>query len=78
MDTYRKSRPAVPLGIKGESVVAGDHLALFYDTEEEFTNALGFIETGLNGTAHCIVFGISSDTERMLGVSASATGMWST
>jgi hypothetical protein len=68
MHTSRKSRPPVPLGIKGESVVAGDHLALFYDTEEEFTNALGFIQTGLYGTDHCIVFGIPSDTERMLRV----------
>ena len=65
MDTYRKSRPAVPLGIKGESVVAGDHLALFYDTDEEFANTLGFIETGLKGTDHCILFGIPSDTDRM-------------
>jgi hypothetical protein len=68
MDTSRKSRPPVPLGIHGESVVAGDHLALFYDTEEEFTKTLGFIETGLNGTDHCIVFGVPSDTERMLSV----------
>ena len=64
----RKSRPLVPLGIQGESVVAGDHLALFYDTEQEFTNALGFIETGLNGTDHCILFGIPADTDRMLRV----------
>ena len=64
----RRSRPLVPLGIKGESAFAGDHLALFYDTEEEFANALGFIETGLNATDHCIVFGIPSDTERMLRV----------
>ena len=68
MHSSRKSRPLVALGIKGENAVAGDHLALFYDSEEEFTNALGFIETGLNGTDHCIVFGISSDTERMLRV----------
>ena len=68
MHRNRKSRPLVPLGIKEENAVAGDHLALFYDTEEEFRNALGFIETGLNGTDHCIVFGISSDTERMLRV----------
>ena len=68
MLSSRKSRPLVPLGIKEEHAVAGDHLALFYDTEEEFANALGFIEMGLNGTDHCIVFGISSDTERMLRV----------
>ena len=65
MDISRKSRPAVALGIKGESVVAGDHLALFYDTDEEFANALAFIETGLKGTDHCILFGIPSDTDRM-------------
>ena len=64
----RKSRPHVQLGIKGESVSAGDHLALLYDTEEEFDNALGFIETGLNGTDHCIAFGIPADTDRMLRV----------
>ena len=68
MDTSRKSRPSVSLGIKGESVVAGDHLALFYDTDDEFTNALGFIETGLRTTDHCILFGIASDTDRMLRV----------
>ena len=68
MDTNRKSRPAVPLGIKGESVVAGDHLALFYETDEEFANTLGFIEIGLKGTDHGILFGIPSDTDRMLRV----------
>lgn len=55
---------AVPIGIKGESVVAGDHVALFYDTDEEFANSLGFIETGLKGTDLCILFGILADTQR--------------
>ena len=68
MDTQRKFRPAVPLGIKGESVVAGDHLALFYDTDEEFADTLGFIETGLKGTDHGLLVGIPSDTDRMLRV----------
>jgi len=68
MHTHRNSRSSVPLGIKGETVVVGDHLALFYDTDEEFRNTLGFIEEGLHGTDHCILFGIASDTDRMLGV----------
>jgi hypothetical protein len=68
MRTHRTSRPPVVLGIHGESVVAGDHLALFYDTDAEFASALGFIETGLHGTDHCIVFGVPSDTDRMLQV----------
>jgi hypothetical protein len=62
------SRPSVPLGLRGESAAAGDHLALFYDTDEEFAHALGFIETGLRATDHGILFGIHSDTERMLRV----------
>ena len=68
MDSARKFRPSVPLGIRDETVVVGDHLALFYDTDEEFAKALGFIETGLEGTDHGILFGIPSDTERMLRV----------
>jgi hypothetical protein len=68
MHTNRKSRPPLPLGIQGEDVVAGDHLALFYDTDEDFAKALGFIEMGLNGTDHCILFGVPLDTKRMLHV----------
>jgi hypothetical protein len=68
MDTHRKFRRAISLGIKGESVVEGDHLALFYETDEEFANALGFIETGLKGSDHGILFGVPSDVERMLHV----------
>ena len=68
MQISASSRPSVPLGLRGETVAAGDHLALFYDSDEEFTYALGFIETGLRTANHGILFGIPSDTERMLGV----------
>ena len=68
MDTHRKFRRAIPLGIRGESVVEGDHLALFYETDEEFANALDFIETGLKGSDHGILFGVPSDVDRMLRV----------
>jgi hypothetical protein len=68
MDTNRKLRPHIDLGLHDETVAVGDHLAMFYETEEEFATALGFIETGLRGTDHCVLFGIPSDTERMLAV----------
>lgn len=68
MNTSRQSRAPVSLGIHDENVVAGDHLAFFYDTDEEFRSALGFVETGLKGTDHCVVFGIAADTDRMLQV----------
>jgi hypothetical protein len=68
MDTHRKFRRAISLGIRGESVVEGDHLALFYETDEEFANAVDFIETGLKGSDHGILFGVPSDVDRMLRV----------
>jgi hypothetical protein len=68
MQTGRKLRQPVPLGIYGETVATGDHLALFYETDGEFAAALGFIETGLRRGDHCILFGVAEDTDRMLGV----------
>jgi hypothetical protein len=68
MQTLGTDRPSVPLGLRGESAAVGDHLALFYDTDEEFAGAVGFIETGLRATDHNILFGIPSDTDRMLRV----------
>jgi hypothetical protein len=68
MDTNRRSRASVALGIADESVFAGDHLAFFYETEPEFQNAFGFVEIGLRGSDHCILFGIPADTDRMLAV----------
>jgi hypothetical protein len=68
MDTERKRRAQIDLGLHDETVAVGDHLAMFYDSEEEFAKALGFIEMGLRAADHCVLFGIPSDTERMLSV----------
>lgn len=42
METNRKHRPPVSLGIYNETVATGDHLAFFYETEDEFARAFGF------------------------------------
>ena len=68
MQANRKQRPPVALGIFDETVAAGDHLALFYETDAEFTAAFGFVDTGLSNGDHCILFGIPDDTDRMLRV----------
>ena len=68
MDLNRKQRQPVTLGIHNETVATGDHLALFYETDREFAEALGFVETGLSGGDHCILFGIPDDTSRMIVV----------
>jgi len=68
MNENRKSRAAVDLGIADETVFAGDHIAYFYDSDAEFKKAFGFLELGLRGRDHCVVFGIPEDTERSLEV----------
>jgi hypothetical protein len=57
----------VTLGIDDETVFTGDHIAYFYETAQEFQRAFGFLDVGLHGQDHCIIFGIPEDIERALG-----------
>lgn len=66
MDSARKFRAPVILGIRDEIAVTGDHLAFFYESDEEFEEALGFVDVGLRGTDHCMLFGIPDDITRFL------------
>jgi hypothetical protein len=68
MDLTRKSRPSVVLGIEGETVFAGDHIAYFYGSESEFERTFGFFEHGFRQGDHCVYFGISEDIDRALAV----------
>lgn len=68
MDLSRRSRAPVELGISEETVHTGDHIAYFYETDADFERALGFIEVGLKGDDHCLIFGIPEDTDRALAV----------
>ena len=62
----RRTREEVPLGIADDTVFAGDHIAYFYESDEEFKRAFGFLDVGLRGVDHCLVFGIPEDTELAL------------
>ena len=62
----RKDRDAVALGIADDTVFSGDHIAYFYETDQEFERAFGFLDVGLQGRDHCVVFGIPEDLERAL------------
>jgi hypothetical protein len=62
----RRLRPEVTLGIRDETVFAGDHIAYFYETDAEFEFAFGFLDVGLAGNDHCIIFGVPDDTDRAL------------
>jgi hypothetical protein len=62
----RRSRDEIRLGIADDTVFAGDHIACFYETDEEFNRAFGFLDVGLRGEDHCVVFGIPEDVDRAL------------
>ncbi|HWP90604.1 MAG TPA: sigma 54-interacting transcriptional regulator [Thermodesulfobacteriota bacterium] len=49
--------PSVKLGIKDEHVPLHAHVAYFWETDKEFADAVGFLEAGLLGTDHCVIFG---------------------
>lgn len=66
MNENRKRREKVTLGIADESVFAGDHIAYFYENKAEFERAFGFLDVGLRGRDHCVVFGLKEDTDRSL------------
>lgn len=68
MTINRRLRPQVTLGIEEETVFAGDHIAYFYETDAEFQRAFGFLDVGLQGNDHCVIFGIREDTDRSLEV----------
>lgn len=52
-----KDLPAVPLGLATANVPHHAHLAYFWETEQEFAQAVRFLEIGLRGEDHCVIFG---------------------
>lgn len=57
--------PEIPLGITDDVVDLGSHLIYFWQSEEEFSRGVRFLEPGLLGEDHCIVFGHDEATERV-------------
>jgi hypothetical protein len=43
-----------------------DHIAYFWETEEQFNEAVGFLAVGLEKDDHCVVFGYEEANERVL------------
>lgn len=50
-------RGGVDLGIRGESAFPGDHIAYFWETDDDFSAAVRFLEVGLEAGDHCVIFG---------------------
>src|SRR5262245_50030435 len=49
--------PAVSVGIRSEQVPLHSHLAYFWESDKEFADAVAFLEAGLRGQDHCVIFG---------------------
>jgi len=55
----------IPLGITDGVADLGSHLIYFWQSDEEFAQGVRFLEPGLLGEDHCIVFGHDEATQRV-------------
>ncbi|MBC7909142.1 MAG: MEDS domain-containing protein [Pyrinomonadaceae bacterium] len=56
---------AIELGIRDEQVSAGDHIAYLWQSDEEFAEGVRFLEAGLRGEDHCVIFGYEEANEKV-------------
>lgn len=55
----------IDLGINDERLSPGDHVAYFWQTEREFSEGVKFLEVGLRGHDHCVLFGYEEANEKV-------------
>lgn len=72
LQAFRQHPPTpkrnIPLGIADERVAAGDHLAYFWESDEDFEQAVSFLEVGLRGNDFCVVFGHDQANQKVLSL----------
>ncbi|MEO5936263.1 MAG: MEDS domain-containing protein [Terriglobales bacterium] len=54
------------LGAKDAFVHQCDHVAYFWETEQEFAEAVGFLIEGLKNREHCVIFGYTAANQKIL------------
>ena len=64
----RGSEGTVELGLRGERVRLGDHIAYFWEKEREFEEAVKFLILGIRQGEHAVVFGHDEANEKVLGI----------
>ena len=62
----RKFPGSVALGLKEQYAAPGDHIAYFWETDEEFRAAAEFLEIGIHAGDHCVIFGHDDANARLL------------
>lgn len=63
-----KEKVILGLGLDNDHVHLSDHVAYLWETDREFRGAVGFLEVGLRGSDHCVIFGYEDANERVLEV----------
>ena len=64
----RGSEGTIELGLRGERVKLGDHIAYFWEREREFEEAVKFLILGIRQNEHAVVFGHDEANEKVLGI----------
>jgi hypothetical protein len=63
-------RDHVELGVLDERVPLGSHIALMWETEEQFAQGVMFLEAGIRAGDHCVIFGFEEACSRVCDVLA--------
>ncbi|MDQ6886440.1 MAG: MEDS domain-containing protein [Gemmatimonadota bacterium] len=58
----------IELGVRDERVAPGDHVAYFWDTRPDFVRGIAFLERGLRGEDHGVIFGHEDANAEVLQV----------
>lgn len=64
----RGSEGTIELGLRGERVRLGDHIAYFWEREREFEEAVKFLSLGIRQGDHAVVFGHDDANEKVLQI----------
>lgn len=65
---HRRHEGSVALGIRDEFVAVSDHIGYFWETEDEFAEAVAFLEYGLHGNDSCVIFGHAKANSKVLEI----------
>jgi len=63
-----KAADCIDLGIGDAQATLGDHLAFLWETEDEFSNGVGFLARGLEANDYGVIFGHNDANEKVLAV----------
>jgi MEDS: MEthanogen/methylotroph, DcmR Sensory domain len=56
----------IDLGLRGEKVTLGDHIAYFWENDTQFEEAVGFLLVGIRKNDHAVVFGHDDANKRVV------------